>query len=138
MAQISRRNPAGCVGTIRRVLLVALPRSFSNTAKIRDAHGRQVESVPTTVSFKEMAHGNPLGLPRLPIPALQDTMSRYLEVRSLVPLGFILGTSSLPLASRLVKQAALVFTRSGRHLLAFPGKSRRMNTVEPFRSPRLL
>lgn len=34
------------------------------------------------VSFKDMVYGNPLGLPRLPIPELKDTVSRYLQVRS--------------------------------------------------------
>lgn len=33
------------------------------------------------VSFKDMVYGNPLGLPRLPIPKLEDTVSRYLKVR---------------------------------------------------------
>ena len=34
------------------------------------------------VSFKDMVYGNPLGLPRLPIPELKDTVSRYLQVCS--------------------------------------------------------
>lgn len=32
------------------------------------------------VSFVDMVYGNPLGLPRLPIPTLQDTVKRYLQV----------------------------------------------------------
>ncbi|CAN0017914.1 unnamed protein product, partial [Ectocarpus fasciculatus] len=36
------------------------------------------------VSYDDMAHGNPLDLPRLPIPKLEDTVSRYLQ--SLEPL----------------------------------------------------
>lgn len=34
-----------------------------------------------TVSFVDMAYGNPLQLPRLPIPTLEGTMAKYLEVR---------------------------------------------------------
>lgn len=34
-----------------------------------------------TVSFVDMAYGNPLQLPRLPIPTLEGTMAKYLKVR---------------------------------------------------------
>ncbi|CAN0475973.1 unnamed protein product [Discosporangium mesarthrocarpum] len=33
-----------------------------------------------SLAFKDMLEGNPLGLPRLPIPTLEDTVARYLEV----------------------------------------------------------
>lgn len=38
------------------------------------------ENISQTVSFKDMVYGNPLRLPRLPIPSLEDTVSRYLQV----------------------------------------------------------
>lgn len=34
------------------------------------------------VSFVDMMYGNPLGLPRLPIPPLQETVKRYLQVNT--------------------------------------------------------
>ena len=50
---------------------------------------RPVSSAPQAVttekqhvSFKDMVYGNPLSLPRLPIPELKDTVSRYLQVRA--------------------------------------------------------
>lgn len=32
------------------------------------------------MSYNDMVNGNPLDLPRLPIPKLEDTVSRYLQV----------------------------------------------------------
>lgn len=52
----------------------ASSRWFSNSSPIKNGLVKHV-------SYKDMAYGNPLGLPRLPIPALDDTVSRYLEVR---------------------------------------------------------
>lgn len=42
-------------------------------------HSEEQQS-QSSVSFVDMAYKNPLGLPRLPIPTLQDTVKRYLQV----------------------------------------------------------
>lgn len=67
-----------CASTaVRRAVnhrTLAQPLSTTNkTSKRKPSTG--------TVSFVDMAYGNPLKLPRLPIPSIKDTMSGYLQVR---------------------------------------------------------
>lgn len=81
---------------MKGVLSLQVPRAASSRARQRllpagglvgGAHRPVSSSAPPQqkkqhVSFKDMAYANPLGLPRLPIPDLEDTVSRYLEVRA--------------------------------------------------------
>lgn len=54
-------------------------RPISNTTAVKSKLEEGKEQAG--ISFKDMLHGNPLSLPRLPIPQLEDTVSRYLQVR---------------------------------------------------------
>lgn len=75
-----RRAVAGRA-RIRRSVSAAAPASFrliSNTAV--KSKEKEKEKETAAVSYEEMRYGNPLALPRLPIPRLEDTMSRYLQV----------------------------------------------------------
>lgn len=56
------------------------------------------------IKFEDMA-GNPLALPRLPIPTLKDTVSRYLEVGYLL---FVVVSSALWVPFRFHTQQVLV------------------------------
>lgn len=55
----------------------AFSRPISNTAAVKSKEGEKQQAA---LSYDEMRYGNPLALPRLPIPTLEDTVARYLQV----------------------------------------------------------
>lgn len=76
-----RRAVAGRTG-LRRNGSAATPASFrpiSNTAAVKSKEDKETTQA-AAVSYDEMRYGNPLSLPRLPIPRLEDTVARYLQV----------------------------------------------------------
>lgn len=80
-----RRAVSGRAG-LRRSGSAATPaasslRPISNTAAVKSSKEARKETA-AGVSYEEMRYANPLALPRLPIPRLEDTVSRYLQVKA--------------------------------------------------------
>lgn len=82
---LSLRRPRAGFGRSSRHRLAAPAaawcRPVSGTPAVKgkgEGHNSQ------TLAYNDMLYGNnPLRLPRLPIPKLEDTVSRYLQVRAL-------------------------------------------------------
>lgn len=80
-----RRTVAGRAGLRRNACAAATTpasiRHISSTATVKSGGETEPQPAATGVSYDEMRYGNPLALPRLPIPKLEDTVARYLQVR---------------------------------------------------------
>lgn len=76
-----RRAVAGRAG-LRRNGPAATPASFrplSNTAATKSKEDKEKQQAGG-ISYDEMRFTNSLELPRLPIPRLEDTVAKYLQV----------------------------------------------------------